>query len=243
MSRLADIRAKSRLRDILEGQPQHIGMAVFMACGAVFLLREGFGPDQYTPLGLDAARWAMIGIAFAILHQVIVAIGFRLQLHCNLLSRLFGRWDMAIWAALFMPLLVARPVFVSLVGWTDSVPITESRGVEIALGLALLAPAIWGMHSVLVHFTIPRAFGGDHFRDEIAALPLVSKGVFRYVDNAMYGVVFLGLWGIALLFGSWNALILAAFQHAYIWVHMYTVEGPDMAWIYGDRVEAESEQG
>ena len=54
------------------------------------------------------------------------------------------------------------------------------------------------------------------------------------LDGAMYGVAFLGLWGIALLLGSWQALVVAAFQHAYIWVHMYTVEAPDMRLLFGD---------
>ncbi len=60
---------------------------------------------------------------------------------------------------------------------------------------------------------------------------------FRYTSNAMYGVAFLGLWGIALLFGSWNALVIALFQHAYIWVHMYCTEAPDMARIYAPKPE------
>ena len=50
----------------------------------------------------------------------------------------------------------------------------------------------------------------------------------------MYSFVFLGLWGIALLTGSWNALVLALFNHAYIWVHMYCTEDPDMRIIYKD---------
>jgi len=44
----------------------------------------------------------------------------------------------------------------------------------------------------------------------------------------------LGLWSIALLAGSRAALGVALFQHAYIWVHMYTVEAPDMRVIYGN---------
>jgi len=76
------------------------------------------------------------------------------------------------------------------------------------------------MHSVLVYFTIPRALGGDHFRDSYAAMPMVDQGAFRYTANAMYGIVFPGLWGIASLFGSWNALVVALFQHAYICGHM-----------------------
>ncbi len=53
----------------------------------------------------------------------------------------------------------------------------------------------------------------------------------------MYGFAFLGLWGVAFLAGSWQALVVAFFQHAYIWVHMYTVEAPDIRWLYGPAEE------
>ena len=49
----------------------------------------------------------------------------------------------------------------------------------------------------------------------------------------MYGVAFLGPWGLALLLGSAGALIAAAFGHAYIWLHFYATEKPDMEFIYG----------
>ena len=48
----------------------------------------------------------------------------------------------------------------------------------------------------------------------------------------MYTFAFMGLWGAALLLDSRNALALAAFQHAYIWVHWYCVEAPDIAFLY-----------
>ena len=132
-----------------------------------------------------------------------------------------------------MPLLAARPITLCLVGLSDTVAITSWRVPEIMLGLALIGVAIWAMHSVLVYFTLPRALGGDHFRDEYAAMPMVRQGAFKYTSNAMYGIVFLGLWGIALVFGSWNALVVALFQHGFIWVHMYCTEAPDMRRIYG----------
>ncbi len=232
MTLLSDIRARSGLSDILEGQPQHLGIALLMALGAFGLLRDSGGA---TLLGLSAVGWARLSIWLALLHQVVVAFGFRLQLHRALLSRLFGTRDLAVWAAIFMPLLVLRPITLILTGWADSVPITPWHWAEIALGLALLVPALWALHGTVVHFTLRRALGGDHFRDEIAAMPLVDKGVFRHTANGMYGVAFLGLWAIALLFGSWNALIVALFQHGYIWVHMYCTEKPDMAWIHGAR--------
>lgn len=219
---------------MLEGQPQHLGIALLMTAGALALMRA---PQGAEPLfGLTSVGWARLSIALALLHQVMVAFVFRVQLHRNLMSRLFGRNDMAIWRALFLPLLVARPVTVLLTGRADPAQIGLPAWIGWPVGLTLLALAVWAMHSTLVYFTLPRALGGDHFRDHFAAMPLVDKGAFRYTSNAMYGVVFSGLWGLALLCDSWNALILALFQQSYIWVHMYCTENPDMDWIYGNRL-------
>ncbi len=226
MTTLSEIRAKSTWKDVIEGQPQHLGIALLMSVGALALLKSP--ADAPTVLGLTSTGWAKASIALALIHQFIVAFVFRLQLYKNLMSRLFGARDMKVWAAIFMPLLAARPLSALLVGWADTVPITPYRPLEIILGLALLVPAIWGMHSTIVHFTLPRALGGDHFRDKYLAMPKVKKGVFKYTSNGMYGVVFLGFWAIALLFGSWNALVLALFQQSYIWVHMYCTESPDL---------------
>jgi Phospholipid methyltransferase len=230
MSRLNTIRSNSTWRDIIEGQLQHLAIAALMALGAVSLLVAP--ADAPRVLWLRNHDWAVLSIALAILHQIIVALGFRLQLYKNLLTNLFGDRDMRIWAAIFMPLLAARPLGLILVGWADPTPITGMRMIEIVTGLGLIGVAIWAMHSVLVYFTLRRAFGGDHFRDAIAAMPMVNQGAFKYTANAMYGLVFLSFWGIALLLGSWNALVVALFQHAYIWVHMYTTEAHDMRRIY-----------
>lgn len=226
MTTLAEIRAKSTWGDIIEGQLQHLGIAILLSIGVCTLLKAPENAPHL--LGLSAVGWAKTSITLALIHQFIVALVFRLQLHRNLMTNLFGASDMKVWAIIFMPLLIARPITLILTGWADTVPITTYRTPEIILGMALLAPAIWGMHSTLTHFTLPRALGGDHFRDSYLAMPMVTGGIFKYTQNGMYGVVFLGLWGIALMFGSWNALVLALFQHVYIWVHMYTTEQPDL---------------
>lgn len=233
MGLLDSIRARSRIGDILEGQPQHLGLVVLLSAGAMSLLNQP--TDAPMLLGYTAADWARLSIILALIHQILVAIVFRLQLHRNLMHRLFGNRDMRIWAATFMPLLIARPATVLMTGWADTVPITGYRTAEMVLGAVLLSVAAWAMYSVVVHFTLPRALGGDHFRDRYAGMALVREGAFRVTANAMYGLVFLGLWGIALLFGSWNALVLALFQHCYIWVHMYCTEKPDMEWIHRRR--------
>ncbi|HBZ44324.1 MAG TPA: hypothetical protein DEO85_09785 [Maritimibacter sp.] len=231
MGRLDDIRKDSTWGQILEGQPQHLLIGALLVVGAASLLIGDAHPPR--TLGLTAVGWAMVSIWLAILHQVLVAIVFRLQLHKALLSRIFGAHDMTVWTAIFVPLLVARPLTILMTAITDTAPLPEPRWAQVLIGVLLLAPAIWGMHSTLKHFTLRRAVGGDHFREDIRALPRVTGGLFNYTDNGMYGVVFFGLWGIALVFGSWNALIVALFQHAYIWVHMYCTEAPDMRRLYG----------
>ena len=49
----------------------------------------------------------------------------------------------------------------------------------------------------------------------------------------MYVLRFVLLWMPAFLFQSSNALVITSFSHAYIWVHYFATEKPDMKHIYG----------
>ena len=231
MGRLETIRENATYKDIVQGQLLHVGLIILMVFGADSLLMPSFSDPTF--LGWDSQDWAICSIILAVIHQVIVAIVFRLELYMGVMTRVFRENAMTIWAAIFLPLLVARPITIIIVGWLDPNPISSSFTVEIVVGIGLILLAIVTMHSVIKYFTIRRALGADHFDNDVIAMPLVTKGMFKYTSNGMYGIVFLGLWGIALAFGSWNALIVALFQHAYIWVHMYLTEQPDMDRIYG----------
>jgi hypothetical protein len=99
--------------------------------------------------------------------------------------------------------------------------------------MSLLVPALYTLWSVARYFGFARAMGGDHFRRGFRAMPLVRQGAFRYSSNAMYSFAFLALWSIAVLADSRAALAAALFQHAYIWVHMFCTESPDMKVLYG----------
>lgn len=196
MSTLTEIRTRSKLRDIFEGQLQHLGLAFLMTLGATSLLIPSETGARF--LFLTAPQWAALSIGLAIFHQVLVAAVFRLQLHRGLFSRWFGDSDLDIWTKLFLPLPIARPVTVILTGWADDVSLDEPRWAEWLVGAVMIGLAVWAMHSVLKYFTIRRAVGGDHFRDEIADMPMVNEGAFKFTSNAMYGIAFLGLWGIAI---------------------------------------------
>lgn len=216
---------------LFEGQLQHILLLAGLFPGALYLALPAL--DGTSWLGIPDINWFYALIALAIIHQFVGWFVFRTQLLFSLFSRLFGEYDLTVWGFIFFPFLLLRPLLTLALGIADSGSLEQLRGLQIALGVLLLIPAIYTGWSVERYFGILRALGGDHFRQRYRAMPLVKEGAFKYSSNAMYAFAFLLFWAIALLTGSRAALAAALFQHAYIWVHMYCTEGPDMRVIYG----------
>ena len=184
-------------------------------------------------MGLSERTWFILALAVPVVQQTLVALLWRAQLCYGTLTNLFGDAGFTVWGVIFFPLLIARPLLVLAVGLADSGSLAIPRAVAIPLGTLLLVPAFYTMHSVKKYFGFARALGGDHFFERYRTMPMVREGAFRFSSNAMYALVFLGLWGIALLTRSQVALAAALFQHAYIWVHWYCTEQPDGVLLYG----------
>ncbi len=103
---------------------------------------------------------------------------------------------------------------------------------KIAACLALI-PAVYLFYSVKHYFTFTRAFGADHFDPAYRSMPIEQRGIFRFTSNGMYVFGFLLLWVPGLWWSSSAALVVALFNHLYIWVHYFATELPDMRRIYG----------
>lgn len=217
-------------RFLFKGQFQHILLLACLVPGAIYLASPVL--DGSTWLGIPDRTWFYATILLAIIHQVVGWFVLRFQLVLSLFSRLFGKYDMIIWGIIFFPLMLLRPVFTLGLGIADSGSLQSFRVIQIIAGLILLIPAIYTGWSIEKYFGVPRALGGDHFRQKYRDMPLVKEGAFKYNSNAMYTFAFLLFWAIALLTGSIAALASALFQHAYIWVHMYCTENPDMEILY-----------
>ena len=218
-------------RYMWHGQLRHLLLLALLVPGAWAIAGDSLGDGSF--LGISDEAWFVAAIAVPIIQQLAVALLWRAQLCYGLLTRMFGDAGFIVWGVIFFPLLVARPLLVAAVGAADvdSLPIPDALG--IAVGSLMLLPAVWAMHSVKKYFGFARALGGDHFFERYRAMPMIREGAFKYSSNAMYAFVFLGFWGIALLFRSRAALAAAAFQHAYIWVHWYCTEQPDGVVLYG----------
>jgi hypothetical protein len=229
---LADINQRVPTGYFWRGQSQHLLLTLVLVPGALSLAAPALGDSAW--LGLRDEEWVHLLLWAVIAHQVVGWLVFRLQMCFSTFNRLFGDAALVVWGVIFFPFLIARPLLTCAVGWSDSGSLVLiPRSLQVALGLILLLPVGYTLWSIRKYFGVARALGGDHFFAKYRELPLVRDGAFRFSDNAMYSYALLALWSIALLCGSRAALAMALFQHAYIWVHMYCTEDPDLAILYG----------
>ena len=170
-----------------------------------------------------------IAVSFPIVHQVFVWLAWRLELRSAETSKIIGFQGYLV---VFFLLFGGRFVSLFALAWADrgslhlgAFPRISITGISTFLG-------IYAMYSVLRYFGLKRAAGADHFDPQYRDMPFVRQGIFRFTSNGMYLYAFLLFWAIAIGFNSSAALAVAAFSHAYIWVHFYSTEKPDMDFIY-----------
>jgi protein-S-isoprenylcysteine O-methyltransferase Ste14 len=227
---LPDVPQARSAAFLFHGQLIHLGSLPFLTAIAAAFAAPALGDGAW--LGITDSAWFTACLVIPVVHQVFVWLGWRAQLGWHVFTRIAGRFDFRVWGALFLPLLAARPLGLLGLAIADAGSANLPPALGMALGPIALAVAAWAMSSVVRHFGFDRALGGDHFRERYRHMPLVREGAFRHVPNAMYLLVFLGLWGIALVSGSLAALAAAFFQHAFIWAHYLGTEEPDMRALY-----------
>jgi Phospholipid methyltransferase len=218
------------MRFLFKGQLQHLLLLTCLVPGAVYLASPALDGSLW--LGISDQTWFYASMVLAILHQIVGWFAFRFQLVFSLFSRLFGKYDMVAWGLLFFPLMLLRPILTVGLGLSDYGSLESFRIIQLITATLLLMPVIYTFWSIKKYFGVSRALGGDHFRQQYREMHLVNEGAFKYSSNAMYTFAFMLFWSIALFTGSEAALASALFQHAYIWVHMYCTENPDMDIIY-----------
>ena len=125
-------------------------------------------------------------------------------------------------------------IFITILAFSSRNTLAVPDVLVYLLAGIIIPPVIYLEYSVKKYFTIERAYGIDHFDKEFNK-PFVKKGIFRYTDNGMYIFGLMVLYLPGLLLFSEAALIVALFNHVYIWVHYYTTERPDMKTIYGNK--------
>ena len=184
-------------------------------------------------LGISTQTWFIVALAVPIIHQIYVWLVWRSDLCFGAVSGKLGPIGFLIYQAIFVVLLLSRPLTLTLLAISDHDTVNIPLVARIAASVLLFLPATYTLYSVARYFGMARACGIDHFDSSYRNLPMVREGIFRFTSNAMYMFGFLLLWAIAVIGASWAALVVAMFSHAYIWVHYFCTEKPDMRLIYG----------
>lgn len=184
-------------------------------------------------LGFDSLFWLLLALGSPVIHQLYVLVCWRFELHHKSISRAFGKDGFRLFKIGFAILILSRPLTIILLAISNAFTFTMNSLLSYVLSFVLLIPGLYLMYSVRKYFGFDRAFGIDHFDPEkYKNVPMVRKGIFKYSSNAMYVFGFFLLWVPGILAQSRAALLVAAFNHLYIWVHYYFTEEPDMKAIY-----------
>ena len=225
-------RLRPHRGSFFEGQLAHL-VCTGLLLLALYAASRWPGFDSGSFLGVSTPAWAMLAVANAILYQVYVWLCWRSELDGQHLTRILGDHAFRIYQVGFAILIVLRPVLAFALGWSNRETLPIEPWLGYGISLILLVPGLYLIYCVRRYFGFARAFGIDHFDASYRKLPLVRQGMFAWTPNAMYVFGFLILWVPGFLFQSVAALMVAAFSHAYIWVHYYCTEKPDMRRIYG----------
>ncbi|HUF00732.1 MAG TPA: methyltransferase [Anaerolineales bacterium] len=217
-------------------QAQHYLLLIVLLVSVTFLATGDMLSGQLW--GISTQTWLWIAVATPVLHQIVVALLWRAELHHRKMTDWFGDKAFPVYKVIFTILFVGRPITLILLGISNAYTLDLNSTLANVLAGILFIPFAYTMYSVVHYFGINRAYGMDHFDPlTYGNKPFVKLGMFKYTDNAMYKFGFLILWVIALVFLSKAALLVAAFNHLYIWVHFYFTELPDIKYIYGNRIE------
>ena len=203
-----------------------VGQSLHFICLAT-LLYVAWVTWKYLGESFPLAFWC--AIAFPVAHQVFVWLAWRLELRSAATSKTIGFRGYVV---IFFLLFGGRFVSLLALAWLDRGSLRLQVLPQTILTILLGAIGFYAMYSVMRYFGFARAAGADHFISGYRNMPLVRKGIFRFTSNGMYVYAFFLFWAIAVGFASTSALAVAAFSHAYIWVHFYATEKPDMDFLY-----------
>ena len=203
-----------------------VGQLFHLVC-VVILLAVVWVAWAYLDQPFPTSFWT--AAAFPVVHQVFVWLAWRLEIQHAATSKTIG---IRTYIVAFFILFAGRFVSLIVLAWLDRGSLKLQILPQLFVTVLLATLGIYAMYSVKRYFGMVRAAGADHFDPRYRDMPLVAKGIFRFTKNGMYLYAFLLFWAIAVGFNSTAALTVAAFSHAYIWVHFYATEKPDMDFLY-----------
>jgi len=183
-------------------------------------------------LGITTLSWSIISLIMVISHHTYVLILWRLEIHYSTVSKIFKKKAFLVYEIGFFILFFGRIGVNFILSISNAGTLPLDLWIRLIITGIIAVPMLYTFYSVARYFGMHRAAGADHFLPEYREMEFVKKGIYKYSSNSMYKYAMLILWVPALLFGSVSGLVLALFNHIYVWVHYFTLERPDFKVIY-----------
>ena len=219
---------------ILEKQAWHLSYVIVSLLLFILILPTHNYLDGIF-LGLSTQFWTITAIVIGILHQVYVMICWRFELKYRWVTKKWGPQGFKIYVVGFFILFTGRIISIIFVAIANRQSMDITPIILYILAGIITIPMVYAMYSVVRYFGVYRAAGADHFDPSYREKPFERRGIYKYTKNGMYIYALLIIWIPGLLFASKTALLLALFNHAYVWVHYFTLELPDMRRIYKNK--------
>ncbi len=225
----------TKTRKILKFQVWHlISLLSLIFLIKLFLYRN---PEVLSGsfLNINTELWFWLAIITPIIHQIYVFLVWRFELYQKTFTKLLGdKRAFRLYAIGFSILFAGRLVTIIFLSIINRNTLQVNPIIAYSIATLITPIVLYLFYSVKKYFTVERAYGIDHFVVNYNK-PYVKKGIFKYTNNGMYlfGLMILYLPGLLLF--SKAALLVALFNHIYIWVHFFFTEKPDMIEIYENR--------
>ena len=219
---------------ILERQGYQLGAYLILG-GLLLYGGRRLSNDAHIFAGFSALQWMAVSWLLAGVFQFWIAFFWRLELYGKHISRRLGPAGFIVFRIGFVILGAAR--FLMLVPVALSTRNTMDLPDYLRFFLIIVSTPgiVWAAYGALFQFGFKRATGADHFDPAYRTAALESSGIFKHMRNPMYAIVLLVLYHPGLLWQSAPGLLLAAAHHAFVWVHYFCTEKPDLTEIYKTR--------
>ena len=215
---------------IFEKQLWHLISLIILIYGIIIFV--DFSTLEGEFWGISTKTWLIYSVGIAIVHQIYVLLVWRLELYYSSISKFLGKAGFKFYTAGFSIMFISRSMLILALSISSRNSLQINPIIAYLIAFIFLLIALYLIYSVLRYFGLKRAYGIDHFDESYRNKKFVKRGIFRFSNNAMYKFGFLFIWIPGLLLLSKPAIIVALFQHIYIWVHFYFTELPDMKNIY-----------
>lgn len=217
-------------------QYQGVHLFAFIALGGVLYATNAAFPDSQRLLWkLSCSEWIWISWIFAGIFQFWISFFWRFELYGGHVSRKMGPFGFQLYRAGYVVFGLLRFIPLVPIALTSPHTLNLPAWFSIPFLVVTIPLSLWGVYCAAVYFGITRASGIDHFDPAWSRHNLEKRGIYKYVPNVMYTVVLLAIYHPGVVWQSAPALIGGGVHHAFVWIHYFCTEKPDMQEIYGGR--------